>query len=86
MAEIQNMNLSSTDTNDLLKRKSRIQGMLAGFLVLWMIMIVCVLMIKEKKVVYIAPMFSLSLVFFLLFQQLKAIKKELQSRAAASAK
>ncbi|RBL90349.1 hypothetical protein DF182_28210 [Chitinophaga flava] len=80
------MNLSSTDTNDLLKRKSRIQGMLAGFLVLWMIMIVCVLMIKEKKVVYIAPMFSLSLVFFLLFQQLKAIKKELQSRAAASAK
>ncbi|WP_143313727.1 hypothetical protein [Chitinophaga ginsengisegetis] len=80
------MNLSSTDTNDLLKRKSRIQGMLAGFLVLCMIMIVCVLMIKEKKVVYIAPMFSLSLVFFPLFQQLKAIKKELQSRAAASAK
>jgi hypothetical protein len=80
------MNLSSTDTNDLLKRKSHIQWILAGFLILCMIMIVCVLMIKEKKMVYIAPMFPLTLVFFPLFQQLKAIKKELQSRAAASTK
>ncbi|MCW3465121.1 hypothetical protein [Chitinophaga nivalis] len=80
------MNLSSIDTKELLKRKSRIQGILAAFQLLCVIMIVCVLMIKEKKVVYIAPVLPLSLVFLPLFQQLKAIKKELQSRAATSAK
>ncbi|QJB31990.1 hypothetical protein HF324_11560 [Chitinophaga oryzae] len=79
------MNLSGTDTNELLRRKSRILGILVAFLVLWVIMIACVIMIKEKRMVYLAPMFPLSLLFFPLFQQLKAIKAELKSRTAAEA-
>lgn len=85
MVKIYIMSLSGTGSSELLKKKSRIQGILAAFFVLWLVMIVCVIMIREKRMVYLAPMFPLLLVFFPLFQQLKAIKAELKSRAAEEA-